>query len=351
MKSYPKKIQAAILVRQNSSLVIDEISLPQKLLKGQVLVKMFYSGICGSQLGEISGVKGKDKYLPHLLGHEGVGEVIDYGYKVSKVKKGDKILLHWMPASGLSSEYPKYTWKNKIVNAGSIATFNSYAVVSENKITKISKKIKNQKEILMLGCTASTAIGSVNKLAKMKKNQTVAISGCGALGLSIIKVCKIGGAKNIIVIDINEKNISLAKKFGATFYINNAKFDFKKIILNKFPNLIDHFFECTGDVKIISDAYECLNSTGNEILIGVPRFKQKACIYTLDLHLGKNLIGCKGGNFQPDKDLNNYLKIINKSEYQLKKHITNEVELRDINDVFSDMRKNKLAGKCIINLM
>ena len=115
--------------------------------------------------------------------------------------------------------------------------------------------------------------------------------------------------------------------------------------------MIDHFFECTGNVKIISDAYECLNKTGNEILIGVPRFKQKASIYTLDLHLGKNLIGCKGGNFQPDKDLNNYLKIINKSEYQLKKHITNEVELRDINDVFSDMRKNKLAGKCIINLM
>ena len=85
MKLYPKKIQAAILVKQNSSLVIDEIALPQKLLKGQVLVKMFYSGICGSQLGEISGVKGKDKYLPHLLGHEGVGEVIDYGYKVETV--------------------------------------------------------------------------------------------------------------------------------------------------------------------------------------------------------------------------------------------------------------------------
>jgi len=312
---------------------------------------MFYSGICGSQLGEISGVKGKDRYLPHLLGHEGVGEVIDYGYKVSKVKKGDKVLLHWMPASGLSSEYPKYYWKNKIVNAGSIATFSSYTIVSENKITRISKKVKYKKEILLLGCTASTAIGSVNKLAKMKKNQTVAISGCGALGLSIIKVCKIGGAKNIIVIDVNEKNIRLAKKFGATFCINNSKSDFKKIILNKFPNLIDHFFECTGNVKIISNAYECLSATGNEILIGVPHFNQKANFYTLGLHLGKNLIGCKGGNFHPDKDLNNYLKIINKTEYQLKKHITREVMLEDINDVFSDMRRNKLTGKSIINLM
>jgi len=351
MKLYPKKIKAAILVKQNSPLVIDEISFPQKLFKGQVLVKIFYSGVCGSQLGEITGVKGKDKYLPHLLGHEAVGEVVDFGNKVTKVKKGDKVLLHWMPGGGLPSEYPKYSWKGKIVNSGSIATLNSYAVVSKNKLSKLNKKIKNEKEILLLGCTASTAIGSVNKLAKLKKNQTVAISGSGALGLSIIKVCKIGGAKNIIVIDVNEKNIKLAKNFGATFCINNSKSNFKKIILNNFPNLIDHFFECTGNIKIISDAYECLNSSGNEILIGVPRFKQKASFYTLDLHLGKSLIGCKGGNFQPDKDLNNYLKIINKKEFQLKKHITNEVELRDINDVFSDMKRNKLAGKCIVNLM
>ena len=93
MKLYPKKIKAAILVKQNSPLVIDEISFPEKLFKGQVLVKIFYSGVCGSQLGEITGIKGKDKYLPHLLGHEAVGEVVDFGNKVTKVKKGDKVLF------------------------------------------------------------------------------------------------------------------------------------------------------------------------------------------------------------------------------------------------------------------
>ena len=85
-----------------------------------------------------------------------------------------------------------------MVNAGSIATFSSYAIISENKLSKLNKKIKNEKEVLLLGCTASTAIGSVNKLAKLKKNQTVAISGCGALGLSIIKVCKILPCSNIL---------------------------------------------------------------------------------------------------------------------------------------------------------
>jgi D-arabinose 1-dehydrogenase-like Zn-dependent alcohol dehydrogenase len=73
MKNRPKSVKAAILVGQNQSLVIDNIDFPEKLLPGQVLVKVECSGICGSQIGEISGAKGVDKYLPHLMGHEGCG--------------------------------------------------------------------------------------------------------------------------------------------------------------------------------------------------------------------------------------------------------------------------------------
>ena len=315
MISYPKKTKAAILVKQNSPLAIDEISIPQTLLNGQVLIKIFYSGICGSQLGEIIGVKGEDKYLPHLLGHEATGEVIEVNSKVTKVKRGDSVLLHWMPAKGISSVNPKYIWKGRNVNAGSVTTFNSYAIVSENKLSKLKKNLINHKEVLLLGCTASTAIGAVNKLAKLKKNQTVAVSGCGSVGLSIIKTSKIYGAKNIIAIDIDEKKLKLAKSFGANYCINSRKNNFKKLILKNFKTLVDHFFECTGNVEVISDAYECLNNQGNQILIGVPPYKQKANFYTLDLHLGKKLIGCKGGNFTPEKDLTSYLNFIMKKEY------------------------------------
>ena len=85
MKNNIKKTIAAILVKQNSKLIIDEITLPSSLKKGQVLVKMIYSGVCASQLGEIQGIKGKDKFLPHLLGHEGIGKVINFGKGVIKV--------------------------------------------------------------------------------------------------------------------------------------------------------------------------------------------------------------------------------------------------------------------------
>ena len=83
MRNRPKTVKAAILVEQNKPLVIDNIELPEKLLPGQVLVKVLTSGICGSQLGEISGAKGNDPYLPHLMGHEGCAEVLDIGEGVT----------------------------------------------------------------------------------------------------------------------------------------------------------------------------------------------------------------------------------------------------------------------------
>ena len=108
-----KKTKAAILVKQKKPLVIDTIILPKKLKAGQVLVELIYSGICGSQLGEIEGVKGPDKFLPHLLGHEGIASVLEVGPRVKKVRKNDRVLLHWMPSSGINSQNPNYFWKNK----------------------------------------------------------------------------------------------------------------------------------------------------------------------------------------------------------------------------------------------
>ena len=91
----------------------------------------------------------------------------------------------------------------------------------------------------------------MDKLAKLKKGQIIAVSGCGAVGLSIIKTSKIYGAKTIIAIDIDEKKLRLAKKFGANYCINSKKINFKKSIFKNFNKLVDHFFECTGNTKII----------------------------------------------------------------------------------------------------
>src|ERR1700733_10708891 len=101
------KCLAAILVQQNTPLALQEIEIP-RLSVGQVLVKLICSGICGSQIGEINGAKGPDRFLPHLLGHEGTGEVVECGEGVRRVKPGDKVVLHWRKGAGLESLTPTY---------------------------------------------------------------------------------------------------------------------------------------------------------------------------------------------------------------------------------------------------
>ena len=90
-------MRAAVLVQQNAPLELVELEIP-KLDVGQVLVKIDYSGICGKQIDEITGRQGEDRYIPHLLGHEGAGVVVDTGPGVSKVRQGDHVVLHWILA-------------------------------------------------------------------------------------------------------------------------------------------------------------------------------------------------------------------------------------------------------------
>jgi len=106
----PKTMKAAILVEQRQPLEIAEIDLPQHLEVGQVLVKIHYTGICGSHLGEIDGAKGPDRFLPHLLGHEDSGTVVAVGPGVRHVKPEDVVVLHWRKGLGIEAVPPTYGW-------------------------------------------------------------------------------------------------------------------------------------------------------------------------------------------------------------------------------------------------
>ena len=100
----PRFTKAAILRSLNQPLIVDKVELPEKLDAGQVLVKVHVSGICGSQIGEIKGVKGEDPFLPHLMGHEGCATVIDVGPGVQYVSKDDLVVLHWREGLGMRSK-------------------------------------------------------------------------------------------------------------------------------------------------------------------------------------------------------------------------------------------------------
>ena len=168
------KFKAAVLTKSKNPLLIDDIEVPI-LNVGQVLVKLDSSGVCGAQINEIDAVKGKDNFLPHLLGHEGHGEVLECGKGVKYIKPDDKVVLHWRKGIGIESETPKYSSKNLgFINAGWVTTFNEYAVISENRLTVIPSDV-DQNYAALMGCAVTTALGTLNNDAKIKVGERITL--------------------------------------------------------------------------------------------------------------------------------------------------------------------------------
>ncbi len=158
-----------------------------RVMRGQVLVRVLCTGICGSQLQEIDGIKGNPDHVPHLLGHEGCGMVLGIGEGVTTVKEGDKIVMHWRKGDGIEAEPARYEAGHRWgpIKAGPITTFSEYAVVSENRVTTVPQDIPNDFAAL-LGCALSTAVSIVENEAKPKIGDVISVIGCGGLGISLI---------------------------------------------------------------------------------------------------------------------------------------------------------------------
>ena len=177
---FPIKFKALILSKSFQDLIWDDVVFKGPLLHGQVLVKIFYSGICGKQIEEFTAKMGKDKFLPHLLGHEGSGEIIAVGPNVKHLKRGDKVVVHWMKSKGgQEADLPKYYWNKKNLNAGRVTTFNEMGVISSNRLTRIPKN-SNLKLAALLGCGLSTGLGAILNEAKVSSSDKILVIGSGA---------------------------------------------------------------------------------------------------------------------------------------------------------------------------
>ena len=345
----PTTTQAAVLVEQNTDLVIDEISLPDPLDVGQVLVEIKYSGICGSQLGEIDGVKGPDHWLPHLLGHEGSGYVLAIGPGVKHVQPGDTVVLHWRPSRGIESAAPKYKWYDKIVNAGWVTTFNNYAVVSENRLTPIPAAT-DLKAAALYGCAVTTGFGVIDNCANVRLGDTVVVFGAGGIGLNIVQGAALAGARAIIAIDRFANRLELAKSCGATETIDGSQinpWDRLKEIFADEP--LDVFIDNTGAPTVIAEGYKLTSNRGRTILVGVPRSGNDTAIHTLPLHFGKSITGTTGGEAIPHEDIPRYMALTEARNVDLNDLITEVEPLSGVNDLIAKMRNGKSTGRCLID--
>jgi hypothetical protein len=153
---------AAVLRKTGSPLELIDDLVSEPLRAGQVKVKIFYSGLCRSQLMEIDGLRGNDNYLPHLLGHEGVGIILEVGKFVTKVKPNDIVVLTWIKGQGLSESGTIYRSKIGKINSGPIVTLCTHANISEDRVFKIDSNIPLTVAAI-LGCAVATGAGMAIK--------------------------------------------------------------------------------------------------------------------------------------------------------------------------------------------
>jgi len=345
------KSVAAILNQTSQDLIIDEIEIPSKLESGQVLVRVITSGICGAQINEIDAIKGPDKFLPHLLGHEGYCEVLEIARDVSTVKVGGRAIMHWRPGSGIESTPPVYRWNGHNLNAGWVTTFNQYAVVSENRVTSIEQSSISPNTLPLLGCALTTAYGVLQNEARVTNNDSVLIFGAGGVGLTMLKILSSWGINNVVMVDIDKTKVDFARLFGAAnAFIFESKHDCLERLNDWYgKDLPLVAIDTTGKVQCIELAYELSHPQARVILVGVPRRGEKTSIYTLPLHFGKVLVGSQGGGSKPHVDIPQLLEELDSGKLDFSDFPVHVFPLEEVNQAISSLRKG-VPGRMIIDM-
>lgn len=341
---------AAVLSGINKPLQIEELIMPE-LKKGQLLVRVAYSGVCHSQLNEIRGLKGPDKFIPHTLGHEGSGIVEAIGPEVKKAKPGDHIVLTWIKGTGAdepSTVYERFDATK--VNSGAIATFMTKTVVSENRVVKISENMP-LREAALLGCAIPTGAGIIFNTAKTLHGSTIAVFGIGGIGLSALLAAKAAGAAVIIAVDVFDHKLDLAFQLGATHMVNAKKQDVLSYISDVTHRRgVDCSVESAGSRESMENAFKAVRDNGGLcVLSGNLPAGHHISIDPMDLIKGKCIEGTWGGETKPDRDIPMYADLFLSGKLPLDKILTHQFKLQDINEAFNLLEKGEV-GRAVIEL-
>jgi S-(hydroxymethyl)glutathione dehydrogenase/alcohol dehydrogenase len=331
-------MKAAILEKIDHPLVVADVALTE-IKFGQVAVKIIVSGVCGAQLQEIAGQKGNAKFVPHLLGHEGCGIVECVGEGVTRVKVGDKVILHWKKGEGIESPFPEYIYDGRKISSGKITTLSEKSIVSENRLTPVPQNIPDE-FCALLGCGLSTALGIVNYDANIKFGETVLVIGCGGVGLNIIMASNLAGSGNIYGVDISNEKQNMVEELGARFVEGS----------NQIHEKIDCIVDTTGNMNVVSHYLPLLSNRGRCIIVSQPSKHNNLEIKNpTNFFAGNGQIirSTQGGNVNPSEDFPRYVNLYNKRKINFEKMITHHFSLDDVNKAI-DLVKNGKAGRIMI---
>jgi Zn-dependent alcohol dehydrogenase len=329
--------KAAVLEKKNF-VRIRKLKKPNDLKKGQILIKIFYSSICHTQLQEIEMKRGKDRFLPHCMGHEGVGVVVKVFENCIKFKKGDKVVLTWIKSGkAISAGNIYYDIKGNKVNSGPVHTLNEYAVIDQSRMFKVSDE-KNMKNKVLLGCAMPTVF-NIFLENKIKKNSNLCILGGGGLGLSFILIAISLGYKNITLVDNNKKKLNFIKKkfkikaFTSTNDLKNESFDL--------------VVECTGNLSVFESSLSFVKKFGGKLIV-VGNYPKKlfSKLNPWDIIEGKTL----KSPWNSEIDFQNKFSKLQKIFKNLKTdfYFSNSFyKLEEINEAIEDFKKGRVIRPLI----
>ena len=360
------KSRAAVAFGPNQPLQIVEVDVePPK--KGEVLVRIVASGVCHTDAYTLSG-EDPEGVFPAILGHEGGGIVEAVGEGVTSLAVGDHVIplytaecreckfcksgktnlcqaVRATQGKGLMPDgTTRFSYQGQpIYHYMGTSTFSEYTVVPEISLAKIDKDAPLDK-VCLLGCGVTTGIGAVLNTAKVEEGATVAIFGLGGIGLAAIIGATMAKAGRIIAIDINPGKFDIAKKLGATDFVNPNDFDkpIQEVIVDMTDGGVDYSFECVGNVKLMRAALECCHKGwGESTIIGVAGAGQEISTRPFQIVTGRVWRGSAFGGVKGRTELPSYVQKAQKGEIPLDDFITHTMPLEDINQAFDLMHEGK----------
>jgi NDMA-dependent alcohol dehydrogenase len=364
----PWKAKAALCRAHNAPVSVETVEVdPPK--RGEVAVKLGACGVCHSDLSAITGTIALP--LPLVLGHEGAGVVEEVGEDVSGLAKGDHVVFSFIYMCGkcrfcvagrpvLCLEQGKAlvtplegtprvrdaagTPLNIFSGCGSMA---QYATVSAENLIKIDPQIPLDCAALV-GCGVTTGVGAVFNTAKVQPGSSVAVFGCGGVGLSVIQGARIAGAEKIIALDTLQPKLEMARKFGATdvlLFQDDVVKPLKKIT----GGGPDYAFECVGSGELAGVAYRAIRRGGLAVVVGVAKPGDSTSVRTMTLPFEeKTLTGSYFGSCVPRVDFPRMLSLYLAGKLKLEELITRRYSIDEAPQAFADLQAGKNARGVVV---
>jgi S-(hydroxymethyl)glutathione dehydrogenase/alcohol dehydrogenase len=359
-------VKGAVMHNFNEPLRIEMMTLKPPR-EDEVLVKVVASGVCHSDL---SVVHAKIPIPPPcVLGHEGAGVVEEVGKGVRHLAPGDHVVMAWVQPCGrchfciggrghlceaglqaaMAGEELVFEKDGMpIGRMAGVGSFADHTVVRASAAIKIPKDVPLDRACLV-GCGVMTGVGAAMNTAKVQPGDTVAVFGCGGVGLNVIQGAALCGAARIIAVDLVPSKLTLATAFGATDVVNGKEVDAPTAVRELTGGLgVDWAFEVIGAPAVITQAYLSLKRGGKVVVVGVPGMGEEVSIPGFSLPLEeKGIIGSLYGSANLQRDMVRLIDLYMRKRLKIDELVSRTIRIEDVNDAFRAMENGEVARSVI----